>query len=104
MESVTLDNGKEFAKHDTFTKETGIPVYFADPYSSWQRGTNENTNGLIRQYFPKGIDFSTVTAQRIQEVENMLNNRTRKRLGYRTPNQVWREAMNSDNYRVALNA
>ena len=104
MESVTLDNGKEFAKHDTFTKETGIPVYFADPYSSWQRGTNENTNGLIRQYFPKGTDFSTVTAQRIQEVENMLNNRPRKRLGYRTPNQVWREAMNSDNYRVALNA
>jgi len=104
MESVTLDNGKEFAKHETFTQETGVVVYFADPYSSWQRGTNENTNGLIRQYFPKGTDFSTVTVQRIQEVEDMLNNRPRKRLGYRTPNQVWREAMNSDNYRVALNA
>lgn len=104
MQSVTLDNGKEFAKHETFTQETGVIVYFADPYSSWQRGTNENTNGLIRQYFPKGTDFSTVSAKQIQEVEDMLNNRPRKRLGYRTPKQVWREAMNSGNYRVALNA
>lgn len=104
MQSVTLDNGKEFAKHETFTQETGVVVYFADPYSSWQRGTNENTNGLIRQYFPKGTDFSTVSTKQIKEVENMLNNRPRKRLGYRTPKQVWREAMNSGNYRVALNA
>lgn len=104
MQSVTLDNGKEFAKHEAFTQETGAIVYFADPYSSWQRGTNENTNGLIRQYFPKGTDFSTVSAKQIQEVENMLNNRPRKRLGYRTPNQVWRSAIKSGNYRVALNA
>jgi IS30 family transposase len=66
--------------------------------------TTTSLKNTVRQYFPKGTDFSTVTAQRIQEVENMLNNRPRKRLGYRTPNQVWREAMNSDNYRVALNA
>lgn len=104
MATLTLDNGKEFAKHEDFKKQAGVSVYFADPYSSWQRGTNENTNGLIRQYFPKGFDFSTVTEQRIQEVEDMINNRPRKRLGYRTPKQVWREAMNSGNYKIALNA
>lgn len=103
INTLTLDNGKEFSKHEALTKQTGIKVYFADPYSSWQRGTNENTNGLIRQYFPKGTDFLTVTNEQIKEVENALNNRPRKRLGYRTPKQVWRQAMLTDNHCVALN-
>jgi IS30 family transposase len=103
IDTLTIDNGKEFSLHEMLTSQTGIKVYFADPYSSWQRGTNENTNGLIRQYFPKGTDFSTVTDEQIKEVENALNNRPRKRLGYRTPKQVWREAMQSSNRCVALN-
>lgn len=103
IDTLTIDNGKEFSLHEMLTIQTGIKVYFADPYSSWQRGTNENTNGLIRQYFPKGTDFSTVTDEQIKEVENALNNRPRKRLGYRTPKQVWREAMQSNNRCVALN-
>lgn len=103
INTLTVDNGKEFSKHELLTARTGIQVYFADPYSSWQRGTNENTNGLIRQYFPKGTDFMMVTDEQIKEVENALNNRPRKRLGYRTPKQVWREAMLSSNRCVALN-
>lgn len=103
ISSLTLDNGKEFSKHESLTEQTDISVYFADPYSSWQRGTNENTNGLIRQYFRKGTDFAKVSDEQVKEVEDMLNNRPRKRLGYRTPNQVWREAMRSGNHSVALN-
>lgn len=86
--TVTFDNGREFAMHEKIAAELGGHVYFAHPYSSWERGTNENTNGLIRQYFPKDCDFSTLTDTRINDVQNRLNNRPRKCLGIKTPNQL----------------
>ena len=86
--TLTYDNGTEMAQHEQFSKQTGIPVYFAHPYSSWERGTNENTNGLIRRYFPKKTDFSNVTEKELKKVQNALNNRPRKVLGYRTPNEI----------------
>ena len=73
-------------------RKTGFNVYFADPYSSWQRGTNENTNGLLRQYFPKGCDLSRVTDQMLAEAVRKLNHRPRKCLGYRTPHEVFNSA------------
>ena len=75
------------AQHKLFTENTGIKVFFADPYSPWQRGTNENTNGLIRQYFPKGTDFRKVGLKDIQEAERRLNSRPRKVLGFATPSE-----------------
>jgi transposase, IS30 family len=87
--SMTLDNGSENAKHKEITEELNMPIYFAHPYHSWERGTNENTNGLIRYYFPKGTDFATVTDKEIRAVERRLNNRPRKRLGWKTPQQVF---------------
>lgn len=87
--TLTYDRGSEMAQHELFTKETKIQVYFANPHSPWQRGTNENTNGLLRQYFPKGIDFSTVTRQEIQAVQDRLNDRPRKALGFLKPNEVF---------------
>jgi transposase, IS30 family len=90
--SITFDNGREFAGHETIAKSLKTDCYFADPYSSWQRGTNENTNGLIRQYFPKKCtDFTQVSDKEIAEVERKLNNRPRKRLGFKTPAQVFKE-------------
>jgi IS30 family transposase len=83
--TLTYDRGTEMAEHKLFTKETKIQVYFADPHSPWQRGTNENTNGLIRQYFPKGTDFKTVSINTIKQVEKRLNSRPRKTLGFYTP-------------------
>ena len=83
--STTLDNGKEFAKH----KKIGIPTFFADPYSSWQRGTNENTNGLIRRYLPKKADFSKVTQSELDDIIWEINNRPRKRLGFYTPKEMF---------------
>ena len=85
--SLTYDRGSEMSQHKLFTKETKIQVYFADPYSPWQRGTNENTNGLIRQYFPKGTDFRDVPLSAIQEAEKRLNSRPRKTLGFYTPSE-----------------
>jgi IS30 family transposase len=87
--TLTLDNGKEFAGHEAIKDETGAPVYFAHPYSSWERGLNENTNGLIRQYFRKGSSFEHITDADVKRVENILNNRPRKTLGYLTPNEVY---------------
>jgi IS30 family transposase len=87
--SLTYDRGTEMAQHELFTKDTKIQVYFADPHSPWQRGTNENTNGLIRQYFSKGIDFRTVSKQQIQLVQDRLNDRPRKALGFLKPNEVF---------------
>ena len=91
--TITVDNGREFAGHQEIAQQLEANVYFAHPYSSWERGTNENTNGLIRQYFPKHRDFSTITQEEINMVMNRLNNRPRKTLGYKTPNHVF---FNSD--------
>jgi transposase, IS30 family len=86
--TLTLDNGKEFAEHEQLAKDADLDIFFAHPYCAWQRGTNENTNGLIRQFFPKGTDLASVPPARIAKVQQLLNNRPRKRLGYRTPREV----------------
>ncbi len=83
--SLPWDRGKELSQHAAFKIETGIPVYFADPHSPWQRPSNENTNGLLRQYFPKDTDLSRWSAEEIEAVANALNSRPRKTLGWRTP-------------------
>ena len=89
VHTITSDNGKEFAGHEKIATALQAGFYFAHPYASWERGTNENTNGLIRQYFPKGMDFTTITQQEINYAMKRLNNRPRKRLGYLTPAQVF---------------
>jgi IS30 family transposase len=86
--TLTLDNGKEFAEHEQLEIEAALKIYFAKPYSAWQRGTNENTNGLVRQFFPKGTDLANLSEHQFTKVQNLLNDRPRKRLGYRTPNEV----------------
>jgi transposase, IS30 family len=87
--TITYDNGKEFAMHERVNTAIGCESFFADPYCSWQRGSNENTNGLIRQYVPKGRHFATVTNKEVQMIQNKLNNRPRKRLKFTTPNLVF---------------
>ena len=89
VHTITSDNGREFAGHEEITQRLQADFYFAHPYASWERGTNENTNGLIRQYFPKNRDFTTITQQEIDTAMERLNNRPRKRLGYQTPSQVF---------------
>lgn len=91
--TVTFDNGKEFAGHEKIAKSLDIDIYFAHPYSSWERGLNENTNGLIRQYIPKGSSFEDIPDERIKFIESRLNNRPRKSLGYLTPSEVYQQAM-----------
>jgi IS30 family transposase len=87
--TLTYDQGKEMSQHEGFTIDTGIKVYFAHPGSPWERGTNENTNGLIRQYFPKGTDFTQVSKDEINEVQRKLNDRPRKALNFYKPNEVF---------------
>lgn len=87
--SITYDNGTTFAEHELTERKTGISIYFAFPYHSWERGTNENCNGLLRQFFPKKSAFAIVTQEQIDEAANLINNRPRKRLGYLTPNEVF---------------
>lgn len=86
--SFTVNNGKEFAAHKELSASTGMKVYFCDPYSPWQRGTNENTNSLLRQFFPKGTSFADVSDEDLQRVVDMINNRPRKRLNFLTPYEV----------------
>lgn len=86
--TLTYNNGLEMAEHKELTKQTGVQVYFAHPYSAWERGTNENTNGLIRRYFPKKTDFNKITEKELKMVQDKLNNRPRKILGYRTPEEL----------------
>jgi len=87
--SLTYDQGKEMAEHKIFTEKTKIRVYFAHPHSPWERGTSENTNSLIRDFFPSGTDFSKINAQQLKKVENMLNDRPRKALSFHTPREVF---------------
>lgn len=89
--TITSDNGKEFAGHEAISQALNAPVYFANPYCSWERGLNENTNGLIRQYFPKGSSFEDITDEEVEKVMHRLNHRPRKGLDYRTPHSVFFE-------------
>lgn len=88
LKTITADNGKEFSLHEYAAQELDVDWYFADPYSAWQRGTNENTNGLIRQYIRKGSDLNDYTDAYIAEITQRLNHRPRKRLGFKSPSQV----------------
>lgn len=92
VHTITLDNGKEFSLHETMAAVLDANVYFAKPYHSWERGLNENTNGLVRQYFPKKSVFDNITEHDLQRVAKKLNNRPRKCLGYKTPSEVLRKS------------
>ncbi|MEK7153014.1 MAG: IS30 family transposase [Patescibacteria group bacterium] len=93
-QTTTLDNGRENVAHGQLKQILGLQAYFADPYSSWQRGTNENTNGLVRRYLPKQTDFTTLTQEELNDIVEEINNRPRKVLGYQTPNEVYSEQLN----------
>jgi len=86
--TMTYDNGIEMARHEEITRKTGMKIYFAYPYSSWERGTNENTNGLIRRYLPKGTDFNEIDENILMIIQEKLNNRPRKIIGYKTPKEI----------------
>ena len=86
--SMTYDNGIEMARHEKITVNTGMKIYFAHPYSSWERGTNENTNGLIRRYLPKGTNFNEISENQLKNIQQELNNRPRKIIGFKTPNEM----------------
>ena len=100
--TLTYDQGREMARHEELEKCTHLMVYFADPHSPWQRPTNENTNGLLRQYFPKGTDLSQYSQQYLTKVANEMNNRPRKSLGFRTPAEVMAQKIRDLNGSVAL--
>lgn len=101
-QTLTYDQGREMARHQDLERRTGIRVYFADPHSPWQRPTNENTNSLLRQYFPKGTDLSVYSQRYLTKIAEELNNRPRKSLGFRTPAEVMAEQIKQLNNRVAV--
>lgn len=101
IHTITADNGKKFAKHEEIAQKLDINFFFGKPYHSWERGANENTNGLIRQYIPKGTDFSEITDENIRWIENKLNNRPRKRLGYLTPDEKFNQIINQNSVAFA---
>jgi len=100
LRTITADNGKEFAGHEQVAENLEIDYFFAHPYHSWERGSNENLNGLIRQYFTKGSDFTEITNKRVKEIETILNNRPRKRYNYENPIFVMNQLL--FNQKVAL--
>lgn len=102
VETITSDNGKEFADHLQIARFFQKPFYFAHPYSSWERGTNENTNGLLRQFIPKNRDFESITSQQLFTYNHNLNNRPRKCLGYKTPTEVLNEMKKNLNLKIAF--
>ncbi|MDT8453278.1 MAG: IS30 family transposase [Gammaproteobacteria bacterium] len=91
LHTITFDNGKEFAFHERVAEALDVKTYFAQPYHSWERGLNENHNGLIRQYLPKGQPLDKVTEEQVVEIQTRLNQRPRKLLGFRTPEEVYTE-------------
>ena len=96
VKTITADNGKEFAFHEQVANELNIDFYFAKPYHSWQRGANENLNGLVRQYFPKKTKFSTITQEEVKRVEDILNNRPRKRHNFLSPLEIFTNKVNQE--------
>lgn len=96
LHTITTDNGKEFSNHKNIAKTLCIAFFFARPYHSWERGANENLNGLVRQYFPKKSDFNLITTQQVNQVVHILNNRPRKRFGFKTPNEIFLKAIKND--------
>lgn len=100
--SLTYDRGKEMANHEALSEAAKLQVYFADPHSPWQRGTNENTNGLIREYFPKGMDLSTVTTKELRRVEKELNDRPRKVHGFYTAGEMYRSILTGNPVALGL--
>jgi IS30 family transposase len=91
--SITWDQGAEMSTHASFTTATRIPIYFCDPHAPWQRGSNENTNGLLRQYLPKGTDLSKQSPADLKRIQRSLNNRPRKTLGYMTPSEAYAQVV-----------
>ena len=102
VHTLTTDNGKEFAQHERIAKQLGADFFFAHPYASWERGANENMNGLIRQFFPKKMAFESITLGDIELAMHRLNHRPRKCLGFKTPHEVFMKQLHSRHNAVAL--
>lgn len=103
ISSLILDNGREFALHGDISRKLSTDVYFADPYAPWQRGLNENTNMLIRRFFPKGTDFNKISEREVQKVQNLINSRPRKTLGFKKPRDLFiKEVMLNNKFRAML--
>ena len=94
IQTITSDNGKEFARHQQIATQLNIDFFFANPYHSWERGANENLNGLVRQYFPKDMEFNSIDKEQIEQVVNILNNRPRKRFDFLSPNEMMSQKLN----------